>query len=181
MQQRDQPRATLVDEAEFLADPGADVARRARKRGVHPGPQGLGLLGVHQARTATRVERSQAFEPAPLEQRVPAADRVVVEQKPLRHFLAALAVVQTHERVGASRHAADRRAVARQRDQGHSIFRAEKAATNHTASRIPKAARCKRFLTDSHRVGVYVSSRSRIIRSPPSSREPSGRGRRFLS
>ncbi len=30
MQQRDQSRAAFVDEAEFLLDPGADLARRAR-------------------------------------------------------------------------------------------------------------------------------------------------------
>src|ERR1700761_2026628 len=41
MQQRDQPRAAFVDEAEFLRDPGADLARRARQGRPDPGLQSL--------------------------------------------------------------------------------------------------------------------------------------------
>ncbi len=83
--------------------------------GVHPGFQDFGLLGVHQARTAAHVKRAQAFDAALLKESVPAAHGVVVEQKPLAHFLAALAVIQTHEGVGAARHArpSSRRAPAR--------------------------------------------------------------------
>jgi hypothetical protein len=38
MQQRDQPRAALVEEADFLLDPGTDVTRLSRKRGPCPRP-----------------------------------------------------------------------------------------------------------------------------------------------
>jgi hypothetical protein len=37
VQQRDQPRAAFVNEAEFLRDKGADRARRARQRGADKG------------------------------------------------------------------------------------------------------------------------------------------------
>jgi len=83
MQQRDHPRAALVDEAEFLLDPAADMARRTRKARRHPGLQGFGLLGAHLARTAAHVEAGQTFDAAPFEQFVPAADRVVVEEQNL--------------------------------------------------------------------------------------------------
>src|SRR5271163_3091515 len=145
MQQRDQPRAALVDEAEFLLDPAADLARRTRKARRHPAFQGLGLLGAHLARTAAHLEAGQAFDAALFEQLVPVADRVVVEQQNLGHFLAAQAFIQPHQRSGAPRHATSRQTIARQRDQRLAILFTEKAASNHAAIRIQPSAKCKLF------------------------------------
>src|SRR6202021_783360 len=100
-------------------------------------------------------ECGQALDAALFEKSMPAADRVIVEKKGLGHFLTALAVVQKHESVGAPRHPAYHRAVARQRAQRLSIFFAEKAAPNHAAIRIPRTPDCKTFLSASQRVGVY--------------------------
>src|SRR5271170_343973 len=66
------------------------------------------------------------FDTPLLEHSVPAPDRVVVAQEKLGDFLTALASIKKHQGVGAPRHAAEHRAVARQRDQGLSIFFAEK-------------------------------------------------------
>jgi hypothetical protein len=160
MQQRNHPRAAFVDEAEFLGDPRADVTRRARKRRVRPSFQGYGLLRVHQAGTAAHVEGGQAFDAALLEQSMPFADRVVVEQQNPSHFLAAHPIIQEDQGVRASGHPADPRAVTCERDQSLSILFAEKAATNHAAIRIRPAPRCKRFLPVSQRVGVYPTATS---------------------
>src|SRR5271154_2276525 len=64
MQQRDQPRAAFVDEAEFLGDPGADLARRARQGRPDPGLQGVALLGAHLARTAAHLEAVRPSTPS---------------------------------------------------------------------------------------------------------------------
>src|SRR5450631_658939 len=145
MQQRDQPRAAFVDEAEFLGDKGPDLARGARQSGGDPGLQRLGLLGAHLARTAAHVEAGQAFDAALFEKIVPAADHVVVEQKNIRHFLAAQTSIQKHQSVRPTRDTARRQAVASQRDQRLAILFAEKAATNHATMRIRPAAKYKTF------------------------------------
>jgi hypothetical protein len=118
------------------------------------------IFQPQKVRQRAHVERGQAFDAPLLEQTAPAADRVVVAQQKLGDLLTALANIQKRHGVGAPRHAADHRAVARQRDQALSIFFAQKAATNHVAMRIPSAARCKRFFPDSQRVGDIKNARS---------------------
>src|SRR5271168_4318840 len=145
MQQRDQPRAAFVDEAEFLGDPGADLARRARQGRPDPGLQGVALLGAHLARTAAHLEAGQAFDAVLFEKLVPVADRVVVEQQNLGHFLAAQAFIQPHQRSGAPRHPTSRQTIARQRDQRLAILFNEKAASNHRPSESAVASNASFF------------------------------------
>src|SRR5271154_4079598 len=158
MQQRDQPRAALVDEAEFLLDPGADMARRTRKARRHPTLQRFGLLGAHLARTAAHVEAGQPFDAATFEQLIPAADRVVVEEQNLGHFMTAHAAIQKSQGVGASRHPTRRQTVAGQRDQRLAILFTEKAAANHPAIRIRPAAKRKRFFRLFNESGYTLNS-----------------------
>src|ERR1019366_4604118 len=66
-------RAARVDVAEFLLDPGADLARRARQRRRDPGLQVFLLLAVHLAGAATGLETRQPFEAVLDEQAVPPA------------------------------------------------------------------------------------------------------------
>src|SRR5271170_8387183 len=113
MQQRDQPGAAFVDQAEFLGDPVADLARRARQSRPDPGLQGLALLDAHFARAAAHLEAAEPFDAALLEKLIPAADRVVVEQENFGHFLTAHTLIQQHQRVGAPRHATGRQTIAR--------------------------------------------------------------------
>jgi hypothetical protein len=87
---------------------------------------------------AARLEARQSFEAVVDEQAVPFADRIVVEQKRLRDFLAALPRVQKHQGVGASRHATGRRTVARQRDQVGAVDGRQKPSANHAAKTKPK-------------------------------------------
>src|ERR1700719_3242212 len=155
MQQRDQPRAAFVDEAEFLGDPGADLARRARQGRPDPGLQSLALLGAHFARAAAHLEAAEPFDAALLEKLIPAADRVVVEQENFSHFLTAHTLIQQHQGVGAPRHATSRQTIARQRDQRLAILFTEKAASNHAAIRIQPCAKRKLFPDSSMTRGIY--------------------------
>src|ERR1039458_115434 len=81
MQQRDQSRAASVDEAEFLLDPGADLARRAWQDRPNPGFQLVLLLAVQLAGAAARIETRQPFEAFLDKQAVPFADRIVVQKQ----------------------------------------------------------------------------------------------------
>ena len=106
----------------------------------------------------------QAVDAAPFEQIVPAADRVVVEEENLGHFLTAHPAIQECQGVGAPRHATRRRTVASQRDQRLAILVTEKAATNHPAIRIRLPAKRKRFFPPLQGVGVYVSLAAETLR-----------------
>src|SRR5208283_4083112 len=158
MQKRDQPGAAVVDEAEFLLDPGAHLARRTRQGRLDPRLQGLGLLQAQLAGTAAHVEAGQAVEPALFEQLVPAADRVVIEQQNPGHLLAAHAIVQQHQSVGAPRHPTGRQAIASQRDQRPPILFLQKAATNHAPIRIRTPSKSKLFPDFSMSQGIAVSA-----------------------
>jgi hypothetical protein len=92
----------------------------------------------------------------------PATDRIVVQQKRIGDFLTAPPIVQKHQGVCASRHARDRRPIARQRDQLVSIFFAEKAASNHTNIGIRQTRKFKEFLPRLQRVGVYQAGTSSV-------------------
>ena len=97
MQQRDQSRAAFVNETEFLFDPGADVARRARQRRADKDLQRVFLRGAQKARAPAHVEAGQAFNPALLEEFAPVANGVVVEKQRSGDVLAAPSVVQQHK------------------------------------------------------------------------------------
>src|ERR1035437_1426157 len=114
MQQRDQSRAAGVDEAEFLLDPGADLARRAWQHRPDPGFQ-LGLvLAIQLAGAAARLETRQPFEAVLDKQAVPFADCIVVQKQGRGDLFAAPAIVQKHQRIGAPRQPMRRRSVTRQ-------------------------------------------------------------------
>ena len=89
MQKRNQSRTAFVNEAEFLFDKGADLARRARQRRADKGLQCVFLLGAQKARAPAHVEAGQALDPTLLKQFEPATDRVVVQQKRIGDFLTA--------------------------------------------------------------------------------------------
>src|SRR5271169_2507033 len=145
MQQRDQPRTAFVNEAKFLFDPGTDLARRARQRGGDKGFQGLFLHGTQKACAAAYVKTREPLDAALLKQLVPAADRVVVQQKRCRDFLTAPPVVQQHQSVRPPRQARRRRAVARQRNKMLTILRAEKAPANHAPSESTDPQKARKF------------------------------------
>src|SRR5262249_21383152 len=145
VQQRDQSRAAFVNEAEFSRDEGADLPRRARQRGSDKGFQSLFLHSTQKACAAAYVKTGEPLDAALLKQLVPAADRVVVQQKRCRDFLTAPPVVQQHQSVRPPRQARRRRAIARQRDQMPTILRAEKAAANHAPSESPDPRKARNF------------------------------------
>src|SRR5271169_6073778 len=169
MQQRDQPRTAFVNEAKFLFAPGTDLARRARQRGGDKGFQGLFLHGTQKARAAAYVKTREPLDAALLKQLVPAADRVVVQQKRCRNFLTAPPVVQQHQSVRPPRQARRRRAVARQRDQMLTILRAEKAAANHAPSESDpqKARKFSRLFNES---GYIENTPLRALKHDPGGR-----------
>src|SRR6478752_10152114 len=189
VQQRDQPRAAFVNEAEFSRDEGANLPRRARQRGSDKGFQGLFLHSTQKACAAAYVKTGEPFDAALLKQLVPAADRVVVQQKRCRDFLTAPPVVQQHQSVRPPRQARRRRAIARQRDQMPTILRAEKAATNHAPSESPdprKARNFSRLLNESgYTIPQLLSmlglaeSRKIVTRRRPSSRQDRDRSTRW--
>src|SRR4249920_2185269 len=139
------------------------------ERGSDKGFQGLFLHSTQKACAAAYVKTGEPFDAALLKQLVPAADRVVVQQKRCRDFLTAPPVVQQHQSVRPPRQARCRRAVARQRDQMPTILRAEKAAANHAPSESSdpqKARNFSRLFNESK----YMSSGSRAtVRTPRSS------------
>src|ERR1700746_3740513 len=145
MQQRDQSRAAFVNEAEFLRDEGPDFPRRARQRGSDKGFQGLFLHSTQKACAAAYVKTGEPLDATLLKQLVPAADRVVVQQKSCRDFLTAPPVVQQHQSVRPPRQARRRRPIARQRDQMPTILRAEKAAANHAPSESTDRRKARNF------------------------------------
>jgi hypothetical protein len=146
MQQRDQSRTAFVNEAKFLFDPGADLARRARQRRADVSFQSVFLCGTQKTGAAAHVEAGQPFDPALLKQFVPATDRVVVHQQRSGDFLTAPSTVQQHQGVGPARHPRRRRAIAHQRDELAAIFFGEKSTTNHAPSRICQSEKHKEFL-----------------------------------
>ena len=100
MQQRDQSRTAFVNEAEFLLDKGADMARRARQRRADKDFQCVFLRGAQKARAPAHVEAGQALDPTLFKEFEPATDRVVVKQQSIGDFLSAPPVVQKHQGVG---------------------------------------------------------------------------------
>src|SRR4029077_15188353 len=93
MQQRYQSRTAFINEPEFLLDPSADLARRARQRSADKDFQGVFLRGTQKARAPAHVEAGDAFDPALLEQFEPATDRVVVQKQRSGDLLRAPPVV----------------------------------------------------------------------------------------
>ena len=136
MQQRDQSRAAFVNEAEFLLDPGADLARRARQRRGDPGFQLFLLLAAQLASAALVAEARQPLDPVLFIQAMPSADGVVVQQQDLRNRLAAHPIVEQHQRVRTSGQTMSGRPVPSQLDQALPRFSVQKARPYHPFGRI---------------------------------------------
>src|SRR5208282_142433 len=94
VQQRDQSRAALVSDAEFLGDPSADLARRVRQGRRDPDFQLFLLLVAQLASAAADIKARQAFQTVLDKQAAPFADRIVVHKQRLRDPLAAPAGVE---------------------------------------------------------------------------------------
>src|SRR5664280_1962606 len=97
MQKCNQSRAAFINESEFLLDPGSDLASRTRQRRADPSLQIALLLHTQIACAPAHIEAGNAFEPALLEQLVPAADRVVIKEQRLADLLTAPSFVQKHQ------------------------------------------------------------------------------------
>ena len=115
-------RVMRNDEAEFLLNPGADLARRARQRGADKAFQGVFLRGARKARAPAHVETGQTLDPTLFKEFEPATDRIVVQQQRIGHFLTAPPGVQKHQGVCAARHPRGRR------ELGVRVFAARSAA-----------------------------------------------------
>src|SRR6195952_3727778 len=81
MQQRDQARAALIDDAERLLDPGTNRAGRSRQRLGDPCFQLLLLQITQPASAAVVAEAHQAIETVLLIKSIPGADWVIVEKQ----------------------------------------------------------------------------------------------------
>src|SRR3974390_2290324 len=81
MQQSDEPRAALIDDAELPLDIGADLARRARQGRPPPSDKGLFLRLGEMARAAADLEALKPLEPLLVVNLAPASDCIVVEIK----------------------------------------------------------------------------------------------------
>src|ERR1700722_18929174 len=103
MQQRDQPRATLVDDAEFAFDVGADLPCRTRQGARDPSDQSLLLRFGKLAGAAADLEARQAADPALAVNLMPVANRLVVQQQRLGDLDATPTLVEKQQRIGASR------------------------------------------------------------------------------
>jgi len=137
IQKRDQSRAAFINEGEFLLDPGADLAGRTRQRRTDPRLQIVFLLHTQIACAPAHIKAGNAFDPALLEQLVPAADGVVVIQQRIGDLLSAPALVQQHQGICTPCHPARRRPLTCQRCERLAIFVAEEARANHKANRNP--------------------------------------------
>ena len=78
VQQRDQPRPTLVFDAQFGCDPGANRTRRARQGRGDPGDQPGLLLVVEAAGAVFVAEARKAIDPVSLIQQTSGLDRIIV-------------------------------------------------------------------------------------------------------
>ena len=141
MQHGDEPRAALVDDAEFPRDIGSDQVRRARQSLGDPGLQLRFLLRRQVARAAAAFEAPQTLHAVRLIGLAPASDRVVVEIQRLGDLLAAPAVVEQQQGVGPSRQALLAMPVAQQRQQFGALAWRKKTAANYPPSRIRKPSR----------------------------------------
>src|ERR1700675_3275921 len=79
MQQRDQARAALIDDATFVLDPGAHLAGGSRQRLGDPRFQLILLLIAQAARAALIAKARQAFDPVFLIQPIPSSDGIVIQ------------------------------------------------------------------------------------------------------
>ena len=136
VQQRDQAGPTLIRDATFLLDPGANLARRPRQRPADPDFQLVLLLAAQATRAALVAEARQTLDPLLLVQPMPGADRVVVQQQHLRHGFAAHAVVQQHQRVRSPGQTMRGRPVSSQLDQILPRFAVQEPRPYHQPGRI---------------------------------------------
>jgi hypothetical protein len=136
VQQRDQSRATLVNDGAFFFDPGANCRRRPRQCLGDPGLQLVLLLDVQPARAAFIAKARRPIDAVFPLLAMPGADAIVVHQQHLRDRLAAHPVVQQYQRVRAPGQTVRGRAVTRQFDQVSSRLRIKEATSDHAQRRI---------------------------------------------
>ena len=130
MQKRDQSRAAVIFHPKLRSDPGADLTRRARRDRADPRDE-LRLLRVAQnASAAAGLKPHQRLSASLGKRAMPPTDRVVVQQKNLRHLLAAQAIVEQHEPIGATSQPMRHRPVERQRDQRGTCISRQEARAN---------------------------------------------------
>jgi hypothetical protein len=94
------------------------------------------LRVAQNASAAAGLKPHQRLSAALGKRAMPPTDRVVVQQKNPRHLLAAQAIVEQHQRIGAPRQPMRHRPVARQRDQRRTLISRQEARANHPLKRI---------------------------------------------
>lgn len=133
MQQSDQSRAALINDAELLLDKGADLTCRTWQGLGYKGDERRFLRRRQMARTAAAFEPFKTSEPGGVINLAPASDRVVVHIEGFGDPFAAPAVVQQQDGVGATRNALFR-ATAAQQDKKLSALRCGKLDDPQMAS-----------------------------------------------
>ena len=156
MQQRDQSRAAFINEAEFLLDPGADLACRTRQRRADPRLQIVFLLGRSDS-LRSRPHRSWSGLRSRVARKA-CASRGSCRRPTTTHRRLADSSTHRPKAPRRSRVASPdrRRPIARQRDQRVAIFFAEEAASNSSEHRNPPTRKIQEISTEtSMRFGVY--------------------------
>ena len=139
MQKRDQSSGCRIH-PKLRRDPGADLTRRARRDRADLRDELLLLRVAQNASAAAGLNPHQRLSSSLGKRAMPLMDRVVVQQKNLRHLLAAQAIVEQHERIGAPSQPMRHRPVARQRDQRGTLISRQEARANHALKRIERRA-----------------------------------------
>ena len=142
VQQRDQAGMAVLD-AIHAGDPCPDRPRAARQVRAHPLEQGGFLFATQPAMAATDVEDHQPGQAMLFIELVPGANRVVVNQQRFGDFLAAPALVQQNNRIGAPRHARFTPPVPGKSPKLPPFGIAQKATANHVSDMNPFSRRCQ--------------------------------------
>lgn len=151
------PRPTLVFDAQFGCDPGANRTRQARQCRGDPGDQPGLLLVVEAAGAAFVAEARQAIDPVFLIQPMPGADGVVVQQQNLGDGRVSHATIQQNQSIRTARQPIGRQPVPSQLNQVTSRSIVQKTLPLHPRTRIPLAPFGKPY-PNSHRIGVYIKT-----------------------
>jgi hypothetical protein len=159
-QQRDQPRATLINNAAFFLDPGANRRRRLRQCLGDPGFQLVLLLDAQPPSAAFIAKARQPIGAVFLIQAIPAADANVVQQHHLRDR------VQQYHRVCAPGQTMRGRAVTRQFDQVSPRLRI-KEATSDRAQRSRLARWGRGFSKSRGNEQIFCSDQDATSRRQP--------------
>src|ERR1019366_5706041 len=126
----------LVFNAAFSRDPRADLAGRTWQCRGDPGFQLVLLFHRQPAAAAFMVEARQTFDPVFQVKLVPLADCVAVEKQHFADRLAAQAIIQQHQRVGAAGEPMRSAAIAGQVDQVATGLAVKEARADHGGTRV---------------------------------------------